>query len=81
MVLVVTFWGKKMIEAPKKIDGVGKGVVVFCFLFLFVCIQPFPLLMSVTHIVEAWMRTCQKKLFFPEKMFDDFILQCSCVSR
>lgn len=25
MVLVVTYWEKKMIEAPKKIDGIGKG--------------------------------------------------------
>ena len=33
--------------------------------------------MSVTHIVEAWMRTCQKKLFFPEKC--SMILSCGAV--
>lgn len=80
--------GKKMIEAPKKIYRWGwKGrdimrpsrwVAVFCFFC--VCSTFSPVDVSHTHCwsMDAHM---SKEIVFPRKMFDDFILQCSCVSR
>lgn len=81
MVLVVTYWEKKMIEAPKKIYRWGwKGrdimrpsrwVAVFCFFC--VCSTFSPVDVSHTHCwsMDAHM---SKEIVFPRKMFDDLIV-------